>query len=177
MRWIPCLRNTYENDPIRRSSKLIRRATQAYRKLTKLRTAERIVNLIAVFCMLSWRIFWMTMMNRVAPGSSPLVARTHMETHLLDTLIPDDRAKRRRDATLSRYLTKIAQLGGYLARTKDSPPGNTVMWRGFSRLTAIQLGFVMGAQLVDNQKLHRTLTPQGGEDARTRPLCVNTRGA
>jgi hypothetical protein len=25
--------------------------------------AERIVNLIAVFCILSWRIFWMTMMN------------------------------------------------------------------------------------------------------------------
>ena len=39
---------------------------------SKLRTAERIVNLIAVFCMLSWRIFWLTMMNRVAPDSSPL---------------------------------------------------------------------------------------------------------
>jgi len=34
---------------------------------SRLRTAERIINLIAVLCILSWRIFWMTMMNRVDP--------------------------------------------------------------------------------------------------------------
>ena len=38
---------------------------------SKLRAAERIVNLIAVFCILSWRAFWMTMMNRVEPTASP----------------------------------------------------------------------------------------------------------
>jgi Transposase DNA-binding/Transposase DDE domain len=117
---------------------------------SKLRSAERIVNLIAVFCILSWRIFWMTMMNRVAPGSSPLVALTRPEMHLLDALIPDNPPKRRPEATLSRYLTKIARLGGYLARTKDPPPGNMVMWRGLSRLTDIELGFLMGTQLVGN---------------------------
>ena len=53
-------------------------------------------------------------------------------------------------AVLSSYLTKIARLGGYLARAKDPPPGNAVMWRGMSRLTDIELGFVMGAQLVGN---------------------------
>jgi hypothetical protein len=117
---------------------------------SKLRAAERIVNLIAVFCMLSWRIFWMTMMNRVAPDSSPLVALTELETHLLDRLIPEKIAKRRVDATLSHYLTKIARLGGYLARAKDSPPGNMVMWRGLSRLTDIEIGFLLAAQLVGN---------------------------
>jgi hypothetical protein len=30
----------------------------------KLRAAERIVNLLAILCLLSWRIFWMTMLNR-----------------------------------------------------------------------------------------------------------------
>ncbi|MCP1846036.1 hypothetical protein ACVIHI_008503 [Bradyrhizobium sp. USDA 4524] len=30
---------------------------------SKLRTAERLVNLIAVFCIVSWRVFWMTMLN------------------------------------------------------------------------------------------------------------------
>jgi hypothetical protein len=28
---------------------------------------------------------------------------------------------------LGQYLTKIAQLGGYLARSTDPPPGNTIM--------------------------------------------------
>lgn len=111
----------------------------------KLRTAERIVNLIAVFCVLSWRIFWMTMMNRVAPLVSPLVALTPIETRLLDGLLPETR--KRQKATLSTYLIKIARLGGYLARRSDSPPGNMVMWRGLSRLTDIELGFLMGVKL------------------------------
>jgi hypothetical protein len=110
---------------------------------SKLRTAERMVNLIAVFCVLSWRIFWMTMMNRVAPLTSPLVALTRVETPLLDSLLPGQR--KRRKATLSTYLIKIARLGGYLARRSDSPPGNMVLWRGLSRLTDIELGYLLGS--------------------------------
>ena len=109
-----------------------------------------IVNLIAVFCILSWRIFWMTMMNRVVPNASPLVAFTKVETRLLDRLIPNPTGNRRRAAALSRYLTKVAQLGGYLARRSDSQPGNMVMWRGFSRLTDVELGFFIGVKLVGN---------------------------
>jgi hypothetical protein len=117
---------------------------------SKLRAAERIVNLIAVFCILSWRIFWMTMMNRVAPTAPPGVALTAVETHALDLLLQDRPRGQRHPAVLSSYLTKIARLGGYLARAKDPPPGNAVMVRGMSRLTDIELGFVMGAQLVGN---------------------------
>jgi len=117
---------------------------------SKLRAAERIVDLIAVFCILSWRIFWMTMMNRVAPAAPPTVALTEIETRLLDLLVQDRASGKGQPATLGSYLTKIARLGGYLARAKDPPPGNTVMWRGVSRLTDIELGFVIGAQLVGN---------------------------
>jgi hypothetical protein len=117
---------------------------------SKLRAAERIVNLIAVFCILSWRIFWMTMMNRVAPNAPPGIALTVVETHLLDLLLKDRRGAEACPAVLPSYLTKIARLGGYLARAKDPPPGNAVMWRGMSRLTDIELGFVLGAQLVGN---------------------------
>ena len=52
--------------------------------------------------------------------------------------------------TLSHYLTKIAKLGGYLARANDPSPGNTVMWRGLSRLTDIDLGATIGARIVGN---------------------------
>ena len=117
---------------------------------SRLRTAERIVNLIAVFCILSWRIFWMTMMNRVAPAAPPTVALTPLETHLLDRLVRDQRTPTHQPRRLAGYLTKIARLGGYLARAKDPPPGNKVVWRGLSRLTDIEIGFIVGAQLVGN---------------------------
>jgi hypothetical protein len=35
---------------------------------SRLRTAQRLVNLIAVFCIVSWRVFWMTMLNRGGAG-------------------------------------------------------------------------------------------------------------
>lgn len=33
-------------------------------EVSRLQTADRLVNLISVFCILSWRLFWMTMLNR-----------------------------------------------------------------------------------------------------------------
>jgi Transposase DNA-binding len=116
----------------------------------RLRTADRLANLIAVFCLLSWRIFWLTMLHRVAPEASPLLALTPLEVDLLDRLVPDKGEASQRARNLSAYLIKVARLGGYLARAKDAPPGNLVMWRGLSRLTDIALGFQIGAQLVGN---------------------------
>jgi hypothetical protein len=60
-------------------------------------------------------------------------------------IIVIDRAVRDRptipvEKTLEHYLMKIACLGGYLARARDPPPGNTVMWRGWSRLLEMMLG-------------------------------------
>jgi hypothetical protein len=119
----------------------------------RLRTAERLVKLIAVFCILSWRVFWMTMLNRSTPNANPSLALTRIETALLDRLVPDHNDHQlRRKNTLSNYLIKIARLGGYLARASDPPPGNTVMWRGLSRLTDIRLGATLSRtqQLVGN---------------------------
>jgi hypothetical protein len=116
----------------------------------KLRTAERLVKLIAVFCILSWRIFWMTMLNRAAPQAPPETALTALEVKILNQLVPDKNPERASLQRLSVYLTKIAKLGGYLARKKDPPPGNTVMWRGLSRLTDIKFGVTLATELVGN---------------------------
>jgi hypothetical protein len=113
----------------------------------RLHTAERLVNLLSLYCILSWRIFWMTMLNRVVPDGSPRLALTTLETDLLDELVPDKDPRSRRRKTLSHYLTKIARMGGYLARGPDPPPGNTVMWRGLTRLMDIALGALIGARI------------------------------
>ena len=117
---------------------------------SKLRTAQRLTNLLSVFCILSWRVFWMTMLNRSAPDASPDLALTEVEIGLLDHLMRDRGQKPLRRKTLSYYLTKIARLGGYLARANDPPPGNMVMWRGLSRLTDIELGAITGAKIMGN---------------------------
>jgi hypothetical protein len=118
---------------------------------SKLRTAERLVNLLAMFCILSWRIFWLTTLNRSIHRAKPSLAFTPLEIDLLERLAPERRQTgSRRPPSLSACLTQLARLGGYLNRASDAPPGNTVIWRGLSRLTDIEIGYLLGAQHVGN---------------------------
>ncbi len=114
---------------------------------SKLRTAERLVNLVSIYCILSWRIFWMTKLNRESNNLSPRLALTEIEIEVLDAAV-SDAATDTCPKNLSTYLTKIARMGGYLARKSDPPPGNAVMWRGMSRLTDIEFGFLLGSKNV-----------------------------
>ena len=116
---------------------------------TKLRTADRIANLVSILCIVGWRIFWMTMMNRALPDVPATVALTQTEANLLDRLVLDKR-NAAGPGDLSDYLNKIARLGGYLDRAHDASLGNTVMWRGLTPLIYIELGFNIGIELMGN---------------------------
>jgi hypothetical protein len=116
----------------------------------KLRATERLSKLIAVFCILSWRVFWMTMVGRINPKESPKTVLTATEIALLDKLSRLPPGQDASEKSLGKYLLTIARLGGYLARASDPPPGNTVMWRGVSRLTDIHLGFLLAKGDVGN---------------------------
>jgi len=89
------------------------------------------------------------MLNRTRPDAAPTDAFTDLDQYLLDELVPNKRSVPP-SPSLSHYIVKLARLGGYLARAHDPPPGNTVIWRGLSRLTDIELGIMIGVQLVGN---------------------------
>lgn len=127
--------------------KILKSGCQA--EQSKLRTAERLVNLLALFCILSWRIFWLTMLNRAAPSAPATTAFTRLEIDILNQVAPV-KDRRSKPHTLKTSITQLACLGGYLNRSRDAPPGNTVVWRGMSRLTDIEIGYLMGAQTVGN---------------------------
>ena len=116
----------------------------------KLRTASRLVNLLAVFCILSWRVFWLTMTNRIDPEADPGLVFTDLELRILERLAADRSNVQLQQQGLSHYLIKLARLGGYLARNSDPPPGNETIWRGLTRLVDIQLGVILGAEFVGN---------------------------
>ena len=79
------------------------------------------------------------MLNRSTSKAPASIAFTETECQLLERPVPNK--KKSRTKSLASYITKVARLGGYLARANDSPPGNTVMWRGLARLTDIEIGF------------------------------------
>ena len=80
------------------------------------------------------------MLNRVTPHASASLVFTATERDLLNHLVPPSAAVPP-PSSVADYLIAVARLGGYLARQRDPPPGNMVLWRGFSRLADIHLGF------------------------------------
>ncbi len=80
------------------------------------------------------------MVHRATPPLSAEIALTPSEMQRLDQLVKDT-PKSLNAEPLIRYIIKLAQLGGYMARANDPPPGNTVIWRGMRRLIDIQIGF------------------------------------
>jgi hypothetical protein len=114
----------------------------------RLRTAERLTNLLAVLCVVGWRVFWLTMASRATPDAPPEVAFTPAEVAVLDRVAGGPLPAP--DRTVSHYLVVVAKLGGYLARTKDPPPGNMVVWRGLTRLADILLGSELNSEVVGN---------------------------
>lgn len=112
----------------------------------KLRAAERLSKFIAMFCILGWRIFWLTQINRCIDKAPSQLAFTGLEIKILEKLIPDKKVTKKRKY-LSDYVIKLARLGGYLDRNSDPPPGNMVMWRGLTRLTDIQLGMSIAGDI------------------------------
>lgn len=90
----------------------------------RLRTTSRLMNLLAVSCILSWRFFCLTMTNRIAPEADPELVFTDLELRILDRLVADKPTAHPRQHLLSHYLIKLARLGGYLARNSDPLHGN-----------------------------------------------------
>jgi hypothetical protein len=106
---------------------------------SKLRTAQRLTNFIAIQCILAWRIYWITMLQRTDHKSVEKFGLTKVETDALD-LLNRKYLKTNSAKQTNGYLLQLAKLGGYLARAKDPPPGITVIWRGLSKLHDIRIG-------------------------------------
>jgi hypothetical protein len=104
----------------------------------RLATANRLANCIALCCVLAWRVSWLTMLSREAPEAEPAAVFTDTERHLLEQATPE--RKRQAPRNLDFYVRAVARLGGYLDRACDTPPGTTVLWRGFSRLADLVEG-------------------------------------
>ena len=118
--------------------KVLKSGCQA--EAARLRSADRLTKLIAVLCVIAWRSFWSAMIARTAPDAPAAVALTDDEITALDAAVPDQQGGHS-PRTLAVYLGKVARLGGYLARTRDPPAGNIVMWRGWTRLADIMTGY------------------------------------
>lgn len=104
----------------------------------RLQTAERLRRYIALFCIIAWRIFWMVHIKRADPSAPADIVLTKTE---IGTLCSLKRFKSKipnlNKLAVKHAVIAVACLGGYLNRRNDPPPGPTVLWRGWQRLSSM----------------------------------------
>jgi hypothetical protein len=99
----------------------------------RLETTPRLLNALAIYLIIAWRIQTITMMGRAYPEAS---CEAVFEPHEWQTIYmmqyqspPPDQPPSLRDTVRA-----LAQLGGFLARTGDGEPGIKSIWQGYHRL-------------------------------------------
>lgn len=116
---------------------------------SKLRSADSLAKFISISAVIAWKVFWLNMMNRTNPKGDAKQIFNKKECQALKAY------KKQKDPhwngkTISEFILVIAELGGYMGRMRDLPPGNMILWRGISRLYDIMIGFNLGATNVGN---------------------------
>ena len=111
-------------------------------------TGERLQRAIALDVVLAWRIQLLVLLGRQVPELPCDIFFDPWEVKVLEALqqqrSPDQGGKRgkgKRPLALGEAVTLVAQLGGYLARGSDPPPGAECLWKGMSRLSGMAEGY------------------------------------
>ena len=113
----------------------------------RLQTEKRLSRYITLMSIVAWRIFWMTHLKRTNPKAPATTILTLNELRTLIAIDTGDANPTSLELTVAQTVVAIAKLGGFLARKHDKNPGNTSIWRGWSRLQdAALLGSVVFAK-------------------------------
>jgi len=114
---------------------------------SQLRSVDALRRLLALYCIVAWRVLWLTYASRIWPDAPCTVAFSELEWQTLWRLkggvveLPESVPR------LAEATRMVARLGGFLGRKGDGEPGVKVLWRGLMRLQDI----VIGVQLITSQ--------------------------
>jgi len=100
----------------------------------QLETRERLERAIATYCLVAWRLLWLTYAARLHPEASCNIALSRAEWQVLASHMQGTRGPVQTAPSLAQAVRWIAELGGFLGRTSDGAPGVQVLWRGWRRL-------------------------------------------
>lgn len=100
----------------------------------QLETAERLERALATFCVVAWRLLWLTYQSRQTPDNSCEVAFQIHEWQALYAFTHQTNVLPSTPPSLHETTVLVAKLGGFLARASDGEPGVKTIWRGLRRL-------------------------------------------
>lgn len=101
-----------------------------------LRKADALINALAMFSVIAWRVQFAAMLARDVPDAPCTLLLDANEWQALYCRIHEVPTPCKDPPSLGQAVRWIAQLGGWIGRKNDRPPGAEVLWRGFQSLAA-----------------------------------------
>ncbi|HEV3117695.1 MAG TPA: IS4 family transposase [Gemmataceae bacterium] len=99
----------------------------------QLETEARVQACLAVYMIVAWRVLFLLMMGRQCPKLSCDAVLSEAEWKSVYTMVANKPAPIQ-PPLLQGMVAMIAELGGYLGRKHDGPPGPQTMWIGIQRM-------------------------------------------
>ena len=109
----------------------------------QLREKARLERLLAIYCLVAWRLLWLTYAVRQNPDQPCTVAFCEIEWQTLWRYCQGHLPLPPEPPTLHQAVRWTAMLGGFLGRKGDGEPGVKVLWRGLTRLQDIVTGVLL----------------------------------
>ena len=97
----------------------------------------RIERAVATYCIVAWRLMYLTYFARIKPNAPCNGLLTKIEWESLFCFLNKKRTPPKKPPIINDAVLWLAKLGGFLARKADGNPGMKVIWRGLSRLEDI----------------------------------------
>jgi len=113
----------------------------------RLKTADRLIRYLSVMSIVAWRIFWLTLVSRIAPDASCMLFLSIVEWKILYRIYNKKKSFPKKPSTINQCVRWIAMLGGFLARKNDKEPGITHVWRGLKSFTKILEGAALARDI------------------------------
>jgi len=99
-----------------------------------------------MYMIVAIRILFLMKLGREHPNLSSKIIFSEIEIKCLYGAL--EKAVPKATPTLGEIVKLIGQLGGYMNRNKDGPPGPKTMWIGMQRLSYIVLGLQLSEGLI-----------------------------
>jgi len=99
----------------------------------QLETTYRLKNCLALYCIIAWRIQYLTYLNRTSPALPCTTVFTASEWKSVWKVVTRKQPPKK-PPLLSDFMKLLSQLGGYNNRAKERPFGPLPMWVGLRRM-------------------------------------------
>ena len=103
----------------------------------QLETAQRLERVLAVDLVVAWRVLALCKAARELPDDPISHWLPQAQWQALSCYVHRQTTPPTKVPTVKEAVGWIAQLGGFLARKNDGPPGTKTLWRGLQQLNAM----------------------------------------